>query len=114
MICQILQKAETNGPGFYYIVDWRGAHQRFGQMLTFTDYLRSDVSLNVDPALMPYEVMVQAGNDIGLGPIPEIVSVGIEEVGKWLSCHFTSSEIHFGEWFKYQISREIIIRVTCL
>eukprot|EP00057_Strongylocentrotus_purpuratus_P002227 XP_003724086.2 PREDICTED: uncharacterized protein LOC100889062 isoform X1 [Strongylocentrotus purpuratus] len=76
-----LRKSEWNGPGFYYIIDLRGANQRFGSMVT-VDYFRPpNILLDVDPSLMPYEIMIQAGNDIGLGPIPEIVAAGIEEMG---------------------------------
>lgn len=84
LLRQPLRKSEWNGPGFYYIIDLRGANQRFGSMVT-VDYFRPpNILLDVDPSLMPYEIMIQAGNDIGLGPIPDIVAAGIEEMGKMM------------------------------
>nr|XP_054751006.1 uncharacterized protein LOC129256838 isoform X1 [Lytechinus pictus] len=76
-----LKKSELNGPGFYYLIDLRGANQRFGFMVTIEFFHQSNIVVDVDPSLMPYEIMIQSSNEIGLGPIPEIYTAGIEEMG---------------------------------
>ncbi|XP_071499421.1 uncharacterized protein [Diadema antillarum] len=76
-----LKKSELNGPGFYYIVEWSGANQLTTEMQTLVDYRQMAATLDADPELMPYDIRIQAGNELGLAPMPETLTVGIERKG---------------------------------
>lgn len=62
---------QSNGPGLQYKVMWR-----LKDLENWSSYTVSNVSQYVvseTPTFMPFEVKVQALNDYGHGPNPEVV-----------------------------------------
>ncbi|KAM4022402.1 neural cell adhesion molecule L1-like protein isoform 1-T4 [Anomaloglossus baeobatrachus] len=68
-----LNSDEQNGPGFEYRVSWRlqGAETNWHHKKV----KRPQFTIKNTPAFVPYDIRVQAVNDIGAGPDPEIHTV---------------------------------------
>ncbi|XP_072928528.1 neural cell adhesion molecule L1-like protein isoform X2 [Hemitrygon akajei] len=67
-----LKRVDWNGPGLKYNVSWR----RQGVEVTWHEYVSSKHHHLVEntPTFVPYDIKVQALNDIGPGPNPKIVT----------------------------------------
>ncbi|XP_072136707.1 neural cell adhesion molecule L1-like protein isoform X3 [Mobula birostris] len=67
-----LKRIDWNGPGLKYKVSWR----RQGVDTNWHEYVSSKHHHLVEntPTFVPYDIKVQALNDIGLGPHPKIVT----------------------------------------
>ncbi|XP_059800891.1 neural cell adhesion molecule L1-like protein [Hypanus sabinus] len=67
-----LKRIDWNGPGLRYNVSWR----RQGDEVTWHEYVSSKHHHLVEntPTFVPYDIKVQALNDIGPGPNPKIVT----------------------------------------
>lgn len=78
---QPLKPMERNGPGLEYRVNWRqqGVETDWNEELVKNHWL----SVRNVPTFVPYEIKVQAVNNLGSGPEPNITIGYSGEDGEW-------------------------------
>lgn len=69
---QALTGFQSNGPGLTYKVQWRQRHVE-EDWSSRTVVNASQFVVTGTPTFVPYEIKVQAFNDYGNGPEPEVV-----------------------------------------
>lgn len=91
---QQLDGLQSNGPGLEYKVQWR-------QRDTGEDWLSQNVAndstftVTGTPTFVPYEIKVQAFNDYGSGPDPEVVIGYSGEDCEWNCFYWRISSFFF-------------------
>ncbi|XP_015510203.1 contactin [Neodiprion lecontei] len=74
-----LKSSEQNGPGIYYKIYWRRKSEEIEfQSLALKEYGNTNMAVVHIPSeyyYTQYEVQVQAANDVGFGPLSEIVTI---------------------------------------